>query len=505
MLLSNYEARTRVKSDLRPSRGRFNATLFGFTTVYDYSSCDEVRNRYGVGSYQYYLCKKAVKPKEVPTSFNPGYILNHTPSYEVSSIQDWVGKYVWTTITKTYPYYEYPTKLCRYYNRMGDPRASKCRIRRLREVVLTVKRRYRPPNKAVFDLKPVDHFKMKLWKETGGIDFVENHNAIHNISDTPSVAYPTGGTIPIADFTRFPMSTYEYFGQWSKRRLPLASLQVVDIYRKIAVNLDKIGGFTLETEANLVVDLLQIQQLIAIFSVASYTGGPLIKLASAFLAYEFGIKPTYDDILSVMDLDTKCRIAVDRWNKKAGKPQYFHFRTSEEVKDLIPYTGTYYTQRVVTREHMNATLVIVGTHLEYPSFSDRLRQFGADKPLSAVWEMIPFSFIVDWFTDISGYISAFETKASPAKFRVIDACYSHTFKGVASTYPTSNVYSYMKGEGVVHQEFSSYKRSYLNVDYLNSPNFRGEQGGWQPSSRFGTKQAFLSGALFLVLNPAFRR
>jgi hypothetical protein len=53
-----------------------------------------------------------------------------------------------------------------------------------------------------------------------------------------------------------------------------------------------------------------------------------------------------------------------------------------------------------------------------------LHQLGLDNPLKIAWELVPYSFVVDWFWDVSGYLTSFE--GVPGCI-ILDAFYT-TFK-----------------------------------------------------------------------------
>lgn len=53
--------------------------------------------------------------------------------------------------------------------------------------------------------------------------------------------------------------------------------------------------------------------------------------------------------------------------------------------------------------------VIKFTH-DSPSF-ERFRQLGFTNPALVAWELVPYSFVVDWFIDIGGWISGFDALA----------------------------------------------------------------------------------------------
>jgi len=349
-------------------------------------------------------------------------------------------------------------------------------------------------------MRRVDHYKMEFFSLGG--DIHGEHGCpikeLGSFNKDLTGYLPSTMTRSFYNWDSFPIGSH---ADCSPLPYP-DGIEKVDIYRAIAKGLPEIGGFTMETEANLLVSLIEIKQWMSVFSVASYAGGPLVRLASLFLAYSFAIAPTLSDLETILKMDDKLQRAIKRWNRLAGKPQYFHFKVPAKSTEFVKSTSP--LVKVIQKDEFTGygTIAVIGDRIEAPSLRIKIAQLGFDKPLSAIWELIPFSFVVDWFTDISGLISKFETKASPAKFNVYDACYSIKHKQTVVCEPTEDASDV--GETLV-QTRSHYHRNFLNTDYLNSPQFAKEQGSWEPSSRFGLNQAILTGALIIVLHPAFRR
>lgn len=57
-------------------------------------------------------------------------------------------------------------------------------------------------------------------------------------------------------------------------------------------------------------------------------------------------------------------------------------------------------------------------------FMDR---FGASGPVSLAWELVPFSFVIDWFVDLSSVIGFYDDLLTGWHKTVIDASISTTY------------------------------------------------------------------------------
>lgn len=280
----------------------------------------------------------------------------------------------------------------------------------------------------------------------------------------------------------------------------------------ISRGLPKIAGFTFETEANMLVTMLEIRSMFALFSPILRAAGPLGRAASVFLGYNFAVAPTIGDYNTMLEMSEKINAAINDWNSKAGKPRFFHYKFREEKhsfsESLSPNPA--YDVKIMkeVRHKAHATISIVGERIVVPQSVVKIRQMGFDKPLSALWEMIPFSFIIDWFTDISGFLSQFETTASPAKFKILDACYSQKtqiFTSLSSIKNTDARTGYQLSFPTIYEEESYYTRVPIDVDLLNDIELMRTLRAWRPSNRFGGKQALLLVALGIVLRPSLRR
>lgn len=282
----------------------------------------------------------------------------------------------------------------------------------------------------------------------------------------------------------------------------------VDAVIAIAKGLPKIAGFTFSTEANMLVSMIEIRSMLTFIQPILRAAGLIGKIASAFLAYSFAVKPTLADFDVMKNMSSKLDVALEKWNKKAGKASRFHFQISEDVTTQSETfdKGTYYVDVTKTVTTTNrATVRLMPKRIAIPKSVIMFKQMGFDKPISAAWELIPFSFVVDWFTDISGFLAEFETDRSPARFEIIDACYSSKTEMVTTLkYRQKASHPFgLTGSDIYVQE-SVYERIPIAITDLDHAHLL-EAASWETSSRFGPQQGILLAALAVVLHPALRR
>lgn len=129
--------------------------------------------------------------------------------------------------------------------------------------------------------------------------------------------------------------------------------------------------------------------------------GSTRDLANGWLQFTYGWKPLLSDVFGIADESIRRVVA-----------------TLEKVKATARLTLT--GQRNLTRYFLGANVpsVAQGTGsqactivctLEVPSSSFDLARWTSLNPVSLAWELIPYSFVVDWFVDVGSYLRNLET------------------------------------------------------------------------------------------------
>lgn len=126
------------------------------------------------------------------------------------------------------------------------------------------------------------------------------------------------------------------------------------------------------------------------------------NLAKQWLEYRYGFMQLYYDSTSLV----KAFGRLGKPRKTIIARRWYHTSLVDPIttSDASPY---YTQQSAVYRTRRD--IVTCGIITE--AVSDEvaaLEAFGLDRPLSTLWELIPFSFIVDWAIGVSDALSAFE-------------------------------------------------------------------------------------------------
>jgi hypothetical protein len=142
------------------------------------------------------------------------------------------------------------------------------------------------------------------------------------------------------------------------------------------------------------------------------------KAASANLMYQFGWKPLLSDIAKMYDFTTLMNKRIARLNKlkKHGLKCTIplgSFNAKSQTTDAVE-TFVNFIDRPITRETVEQVTGFV-RYFPSPDFPSseagivelaRKTTLGLTVDASTVWELIPWSWFVDYFTNIGDYLSA---------------------------------------------------------------------------------------------------
>jgi len=134
---------------------------------------------------------------------------------------------------------------------------------------------------------------------------------------------------------------------------------------------------------------------------------PIVRgLIGAHLSTEFGVRPAIADLISTLDAHCKVNDRLRYLDQHKG--QYVPIRVRAVRKYDLPDADSYdpfasqiYTQ-MVSKETIGC-ISAMGRVREDLNEGNRYRAyaeyFGLNKIIGTAWELIPFSFVVDWFTN----------------------------------------------------------------------------------------------------------
>lgn len=186
-------------------------------------------------------------------------------------------------------------------------------------------------------------------------------------------------------------------------------------------------------------DLGKMKQLLHAFT-ADHRVGLSKSFAQKHLEYNFGFKPLLEDLLAIWTIQESIDRIIDVWNDFArkGKIMDFHgFVDNHEANDSWETVNYGYPEdsdiRAFGRKYKYSYQKTSRVHVyikphEIPEsykMGIMLKAFGVDKPLAGLWELVPFSWAVDYFVNVGDVIAEFEKGLDDMfQFSVVSAGYS---------------------------------------------------------------------------------
>jgi len=126
---------------------------------------------------------------------------------------------------------------------------------------------------------------------------------------------------------------------------------------------------------------------------------------SAHLFYKFGVAPAIQDIRSAMDVHSKVQKRFEFLVKNEGQYVPIRVRRTLPVAFDSSYPTTPYVG-MASRQSAQRTEVTLfaqgrvrGGLNEASGFRAYAEYFGLNKVVGTAWELIPFTFVLDWFTN----------------------------------------------------------------------------------------------------------
>ena len=126
-------------------------------------------------------------------------------------------------------------------------------------------------------------------------------------------------------------------------------------------------------------------------------------IVDAWLEYNYGWKPLIRDVKQGSDALNELVNGQDQdlsFSFKAGA------RRTEEIQS-DSWVSPAWTGTKVYGEALKTSECHFSCRVKLPDGTLRdLRTMGLDNPLEVAWELVPYSFVVDWFLDVGGWISS---------------------------------------------------------------------------------------------------
>lgn len=117
--------------------------------------------------------------------------------------------------------------------------------------------------------------------------------------------------------------------------------------------------------------------------------------AGEFLKLQYGILPTISDLEEITQAFKSVRPSIDI---NGNRTAYAGYSTSGSLNNVEHEL----TQRV--------KIAVSANDKELNNLASKLDSIGVLPKMSNLWELVPFSFVIDWFVDIGDYIESVEIR-----------------------------------------------------------------------------------------------
>jgi len=182
---------------------------------------------------------------------------------------------------------------------------------------------------------------------------------------------------------------------------------------------------------------------------------PLKKLSKSYLSYSFGWRPLFSDLVAFVETISKFNDRYRELMQREGAPQqsywgtwiagtatgestYYNNGTGDGPNGgwIGPFLGKYRFKVVQAASQGIRYHATVRYRYQAPdelrSIGGKVKAFldllGVARNPAILWNAIPFSFIVDWFVNVSGYLERFRLDNIQFKTEILDFCHSARFE-----------------------------------------------------------------------------
>jgi hypothetical protein len=235
--------------------------------------------------------------------------------------------------------------------------------------------------------------------------------------------------------------------------------------------------------------------------------------ASQYLSYQFGVKPALSEIRRVLSAHQRVENRIRYLSQSAGQwiPVRARQKRSAEISQVVFPPGPYSTLPTLYRKFEERTSVATISSLgkvrkdisAQGAWQYYVQDLGLDKILGLAWELVPFSFVVDWFTNAQERVNSLSSHFDWGPFTAFKGmCFSEKTLEVTTHYSMPGFREYglsgnpiistpNKPFPVVTQRKSTYWRS------LKAPS----TSGVFDLSTLGLFHAITGGALIIQRLP----
>lgn len=150
--------------------------------------------------------------------------------------------------------------------------------------------------------------------------------------------------------------------------------------------------------------------------------------ADSFLSYNFGVKPAIDEIKNIFDAHRKVQRRLLFLRSNVGG--YVPVRARTKIPSTFSNNAVTSSPRILcdSKETIGviSALAKVRPDLDFvEDWQAYVQYFGLHKFIGLAWELVPFSFVIDWVTNAGEYINKYtQPKFGSPFYNIRNICHS---------------------------------------------------------------------------------
>lgn len=134
-------------------------------------------------------------------------------------------------------------------------------------------------------------------------------------------------------------------------------------------------------------------------------------VANIWLEYRYAIRPLVFEMKQCLEA---LKTIIRKGTRQTARGKEVNVSSSTHYDTYTDTTASWYTQSYTCRRRESLTVSSrAGVLFEIDDSLDTLLAvWGVDQPLESLWELVPFSFIIDWFFSVGDVISSWSVNPS---------------------------------------------------------------------------------------------
>ena len=136
------------------------------------------------------------------------------------------------------------------------------------------------------------------------------------------------------------------------------------------------------------------------------------QLSDRYMEMRYSLRPLYYDISGVIDAINGVNENVNDRLTFRSRKENSYFQTTEETiikQSYVDALGQSYKKAKLVKTVSRGVEVRAGILTQVKSDSE-FYDWGFTKPIESIWELVPYSFVIDWFFNVGTTIAAWTPK-----------------------------------------------------------------------------------------------